>query len=385
MSKNVRNSDGYTLLEIILALGIMCVLLVMLGTLMQNYSMYLASGTRRAESSQLVRSLAQLLDEDLGAAIQDPVHPHTGPLSGEDSVRRFGLRGTEKSLRIDVVQINPFKPVDESPKQRAAARGTVTASDPQVPELKTVYYDFFELSPLNSQSRSRSYCGLSRSELDFETPLEVLDLPDAGSANTDFAHAITFDPWNDDPFAEESSKQSSAPEVSRKPKSVSGAPLDDAYTMWAPEVVDCRFRYSDGNGWSGEWDSIERNGLPVAIEVTLKLMPLADVDQVRRAKKTAPTLERTCQELGLAQPSEQRIVTYLATSPLKKHVEYARKQPPRVRGGRGGSGGTGRAISWDGGGGASTPLLQQEPGAPPAPSNPKPPEPIPNPQEWIRR
>ena len=57
---------------------------------------------------------------------------------------------------------------------------------------------------------------------------------------------------------------------------------DDGY-VWAPEVLDCRFSYFDGTNWISSWDSIERDGLPIAIKVELKLAPLDDVDVYRQS------------------------------------------------------------------------------------------------------
>lgn len=374
---------AFTLLELILALSIMVAIIAMLWTLMQTYAIYQESGTRYTENSQLVRSLSQLLDDDLGSAIQDPVHPHTGPLIGEDSLRRFGLSGTSKSLRIDVVQINPFKPAESKPRTRSAALGRVEAPESQAPELKTVYYDFFPIGMAAMNGKK----GLSRSELDFETPLDEVDIPELVGETDPFAfggaNAVSFGAWTNENPVDYSGRDENSK------KSVPAAtPIDSANTMWAPEVVDCLFRYSDGNTWAESWDSIDRAGLPVAIEVTIKLMPPADLEKVLKLAKPGATLESACLMLDLPQPTQQRIVTYLPTSPLKKHVQYERKQPPQARGGRVGGPGRGNRdpiLRQNVESTASTPLLQRQPDAPPSPSNPKPLEPTPNSQEWIRR
>lgn len=310
----MKKQHGYTLLELILALGIMFSVLLMLWGLMHAYTVYFANSTRRAENSQLVRSFSQLLTQDLGAAIQDPVQAHGGPLFGDDSVRRFGLRGTENTLRIDVVQINPFRTVnDENTQNRTAAIGDVPNSEPQAPELKTIYYDFV---PFNSQNS-----GLFRRELDFETPASsMLRLK------------------------------------------------DDAESMSAPEVVGCTFKYFDGNNWASDWDSIQRSGLPVAIEVSLQIMPINDVSRI----KSNPSAD-------VSAPLSQRIVIHLPTSPLNKHVEYERKKPPEKKGTQQ------KTTVKKAPAKKQSPLLQTQPGAPPAPAKTKPKEPTPSPLDWIRK
>jgi hypothetical protein len=49
----------------------------------------------------------------------------------------------------------------------------------------------------------------------------------------------------------------------------------------APEVLELRFRYFDGTQWVLQWDSEERQGLPMAVEITLVLAPI-NYDQLSR-------------------------------------------------------------------------------------------------------
>ncbi len=156
--------------------------------------------------------------------------------------------------------------------------------------------------------------GLSRRELDYETSEEesafgefggdeVLDdasqsqlagflssTPDKSSStlsgsgsDTDSYFDLTSDSsssWSFDP-----------------PMSAAQIAMDsDDGTTWAPEVLDCRFSYFDGKEWRSSWDSLEKNGLPVAIKVELKLAPLDDVDLYRASPLLlslpyAPTVE----------------------------------------------------------------------------------------------
>jgi len=296
-SVNGCGGRGFTLLELLVSLGLFVVLLSVLWNVVSLFTRTQDQGTRLAEKSQLVRSLAQLLEDDLRAAIQDPIHPSAEPLVGDDDVRRFGLSGTVRTLRIDVIEIDPFaSPVPAGQRRAAAAMGDVTLSEPRVPELKTVFYEM----------RSE---GLFRREIDFETPDNVATPP--------------------------------------------------GETMSAPEVVDCRFRYFDGNQWSDEWESLNRNGLPVAIEATVRLVAMFDARKLRR-EAANESVDIAIQRLEIAAPTVQRIVAYLPTSPILKHEEFKRAQPP------------------------PKPQPQTPAPQPVAPSSP-PPSPPPGPQQgWIR-
>lgn len=396
-------NSGFTLLEVLLSMGLLIVLISILWSLIRLYSNYYMEGTGRANRSQIVRSLSQLLSEDLGAAIQDPIHPLPPSLLAGDSVRRFGLWGTSRSLRIDVVQINPLDPGAKKEIQRRAGIGPVQGIVPQVPELKTVFYDFVPLSEFRGSSQ-KIKCGLTRGELNFETPVDspaplptdsleqawergapdqIRAVGTGGNPEDVFAvfteESPSFPPnpdWegneNGTAFSGDAidSRRSSPP----SPKSIAEELFRsvEGNAMWAPEVVDCRFRYSDGSQWFDSWDSIERNGLPLAVEAVLQLMPLEDVEKIRRSpllaglrtssdqskeseyelpgarevgtgvlpnsesdsgleRVSAPrfaTLESLAIELGLNPPLEQRIVSYLPTSPMRKSDPIRRPAPP---------------------------------------------------------
>ncbi|MGL6197269.1 MAG: prepilin-type N-terminal cleavage/methylation domain-containing protein [Thermoguttaceae bacterium] len=397
-----KSRQGFTLLELLLAIGLLLMLVGLLWGLLQMYSAVYMSGTIKAERSQLVRSLAQLLNEDLGAAIQDPIHPLPASYSTDDSVRRFGLYGEPNKLRVDVVQINPFETAQTSQSSglyRSAASGPVPQTA-KVPELKTIFYDFV---PLNATNARMTEYGLKRRELNFETPdtsappanLDVLGtesgldplippfetVRSVGSADITFGTDTLTGSGSEDSVFDPEMMQFGQNFNAQSPLSVNGASPNsiekqleneqdsDENVMWAPEVVECRFRYSDGAIWQNNWDSIEQNGLPVAIEVTLKLMPLADVEKLRRSPLISqlynarpenaqqpgiglPTvrsvgsdtvsfnsspeiepqgysIESLADKLELAHPVERRIVTYLGTSPHVKSQPIVR-QPTKL-------------------------------------------------------
>jgi type II secretory pathway component PulJ len=260
-----RIVKGFTLLELLLALGLFVVLIGMLWNIISLFSKTQTYGTRLAERSQLVRSLAQLLEDDLKAAIQDPIHPSESS-TGDDDVRRFGLNGSLQTLRIDVIEINPFAAITPQPRQ--ALLGEVQTATPHAAELKTVFYDF------------QQSAGLSRREIDFETP----DVNAQG---------------------------------------VEGSNLQ------APEVVGCRFRYYNGSTWSDSWESLERGGLPVAIEVTLSLLPLSEAERYRREATPNENIGSAVLRLRLSTPILSRIVAYLPTSPVRKFETYQRNTPTK--------------------------------------------------------
>jgi hypothetical protein len=285
----VKNFHAFTLLELLLSLTLLIVLLGAIWSMVDMFSKAFTRGELRAERSQLVRSLSQILEEDLHAAIQDPTYPARGVSSEAEVLRRFGLVGTELSLRIDVVQINPFKTSDFPESQHT-----------EVPELKTVYYDF---TPMGRSTES----GLLRREIDFETPVNTgaeVEIPElTGTGRPSLADAL-----------EEIESSQAAGQIAMP----NGHLEQDHGKMLAPEVVRCRFSYFDGQNWMENWNSIEKNGLPAAIAVDLQLLPQQEIEAFLTSRD-ANILSRAV---------SQRIVVFVPTTSLKKQAELKRDQPP---------------------------------------------------------
>ena len=103
-----RPAPRFTLLEVLIASVLIAVLMAAVWHVLDLYSDMFERGERRTEESQLVRTLAQQFSDDLAGAIQDPVF--IDPDSpGPTGARRFGLYGSSRELRIDVLQIPAFE------------------------------------------------------------------------------------------------------------------------------------------------------------------------------------------------------------------------------------------------------------------------------------
>ncbi|MGL4594596.1 MAG: prepilin-type N-terminal cleavage/methylation domain-containing protein [Thermoguttaceae bacterium] len=261
-----RTCFGFTLMELLLAMSLFAVLMGILWNLMSLFSRSQNQGIFLAEQSQLVRSLAQLLEDDLRAAIQDPIHPNLKQARGDDDVRRFGLSGNATNLRLDVLEINPFVPV-RTTEPESAFFGESPSFRPNAAELKTVFYEF------DFQT------GLKRREINFET----LDL---------------------------------------------NAPGPVGSFMQASEIVTFCFRYFDGTNWKNSWDSLSEEGLPIAIEATLHSLPLSESTKFR-SRNMLPDMmvEQHAVQLGLRVPAIRRIVAFLPTSAKRSFTSYKRSSP----------------------------------------------------------
>ncbi len=246
-----RRDRGFTLVEMLLATALCSVLLAALWMLMSTFGELFDKGQQQVERAQLCRALLEQMAEDLRSAIQDPLPGTAREASGTGQRRRFGLYGSSRELRFDVLQITPQQ-ANLVPVGRTGRRSD-EAPAARVPELRTVHYAFFEPSAGDELSKLDQQ-GLVRTELDFETPLE-----DAGISGSEADGSLGLaDAGTDSPAGQA--------DRDVDPKSA----VDDT-RLEVPEVVSLRFRYFDGRGWVDSWNSLDRKSLPAAVEIQLQL------------------------------------------------------------------------------------------------------------------
>ena len=81
---------------------------------------------------------------------------------------------------------------------------------------------------------------------------------------------------------------------------------DSASRLLAPEVASIRFRYFDGGDWWTEWDFDERGGLPTAIEIRLTVDPTRTVARIANdAAQAQATFYRSVVHLPLSEIREE--------------------------------------------------------------------------------
>ncbi|HEX2477085.1 MAG TPA: hypothetical protein VHK01_20185 [Lacipirellulaceae bacterium] len=80
-------------------------------------------------------------------------------------------------------------------------------------------------------------------------------------------------------------------------QSGNSAILDSGQALIAPEVVHIEFRYFDGTQITDVWEMLERNSLPVAIEIRLWIVPATEAAQANVATLyNAGSLPKTARE-----------------------------------------------------------------------------------------
>lgn len=248
---SAADRSGYTLLELLLALGLSVAVVVAIGMAIQTYLISLTKQQAMIERKQIARSVMAMIRNDLRAGIQYKATDYSGleariaeqtsQLTGggdeseEEEVADSGiivedevdfrptLIGTTSVVMIDISrlprldQYNPFIATNESRVQ--------TPSD-----VKSLGYFF---SPQEGGiegdlelARARATGGLYRREIDRAVASHMGDT------------GFTSGP-------------------------------DEFCKLIANEIAQVSFRYFNGEDWQDEWDSEEEGGFPASIEVTI--------------------------------------------------------------------------------------------------------------------
>ncbi len=238
---NDRPPRGFTLLEVILALGLTGLLLVALGMAIDFHFRVLDTGRAHVEEGQLARVLLRRIADDLRAAvtgaandlISDVASAAGSSLISEASELAVihsqpGIYGDSSMIQIDVSRLPRPYQLQELLATTAESLGANALSD-----VKTVTY----------------FAASSQSEALAQLPLS--STPEQGLMRCEMDRAV----------AVYQAEQGGL------------APLDATAVLLAPEVAGVEFLYFDGSQWVDFWDTSQNGGLPVAVRVTLYITP----------------------------------------------------------------------------------------------------------------
>lgn len=271
-----KSRSAYTLLELILALGISVLVVVAIASSIYTCVSNLTEYQKEIEQRQVARNVISMITSDLRAALQykpadvtglqdlavsqamvagitgggvdeETIANEAGENGGSDTSQadtgseeeamdpedcvscRPTMIGTERVLMIDISRLPR---IDEYNPMVAMRK------DPQLPsDVKGVTYFIAKPSGTNTRSNASMYDdeyealgGLYRRQIDRAVA--------SYSGETDAVSAV-------DNFTE----------------------------LIAPEIVEIAYRYFDGSDWTSVWDSVEQDGFPTAIEVAVVVDP----------------------------------------------------------------------------------------------------------------
>ncbi len=295
--------SGFTLLEVLLTLGLSFLLLVVVALAIDLHLRLLNTGRAEVEQAQLARAILRHIAQDLHNAVQYNAPPSStssgsggssssgggsassggsgSGSSGGGGASGSGLGGTGSTSSTSgtqstggASQLGGGSSSDDSASSsgQSGSRTSNLADATSLPPVPGLYGNANELqvdvsrlprldqmqailSPDTSTTSTLTQSAMS----DVKTVLYFLANSAGGGSTLSASGSGLYRREMDRAVASYSSSQ--------------GQLLEDPSNQeaLAPEVVDLEFQYYDGNEWVSEWDSTENNGLPLAVEISLTI------------------------------------------------------------------------------------------------------------------
>ena len=301
---------GYTLAEMLIAMILVAALMSVVWGVMSMYNSLLTAGQSQTTEQQLVRSLFQIMSEDLSAVTLNAGEPSSlqpgsgsvGDMStlefgledftglpdvsgieppGYDGPARITLRGTPTAIRLTMRR--PPQQAVRTPSNidllNELGGGSPQLDAPQeglavhVAEFQTVVY---QLQPFGqTEGISSLPSGLYRLQTD---AVEFMDLR---SQRSTMERSLSTDDVSIDRSTLESLlfPQNDPIRDTRDDQENLSLP---SYEL-IPEVVGCRFQYFDRQAWVEDWPDSRSETLPAAVRISLDVITATELEELNPA------------------------------------------------------------------------------------------------------
>lgn len=262
---------AFTLLEMLLALGLSAVVIGAIAMAVDIHWRVLDAGRRDVEEAQLARAILCRMADDIRGAVQyDPQQAEKllgqvvpSPADAGSLASAAGLSTAEVQSAMSEMGVNSEDPSSWVPPSIPALYGSTDVLQVDVSRLP-------RLDQISAAVEADPLSPLAHHLTDVQSIAYYLINETTASSSMP---------------ADSSASASSAPALRG---GLYRRQLDRAITAWAaeqgtlsnvdthlepiaPEVVRLEFSYYDGSGWYSEWDSVAAGGLPTAVEIAIAL------------------------------------------------------------------------------------------------------------------
>jgi prepilin-type N-terminal cleavage/methylation domain-containing protein len=254
-----QSPAGYTLLEVLLALGLSGVLMVLVYGAMQSYWQLSTTGRLDAERCQLARKLIRDMESDIRSVTYKA--PDLGGGGSEGQAADEGYESSDGSSSAGPAAVEILE--DDT---------YLTANVHLMGDSQSL--EMIVLRPTRNRTGSLEAAAFAANESDrrrvgyaFSSGLD--GVPGLYSRNVDqqFEQIMEQQGYAVDPASQ--------------------------YQLLAPEVADLRFQYFDGSTstWVDEWNSRDLGGLPRAIKITIQFHSeaMASTNRLKMSRTSAST------------------------------------------------------------------------------------------------
>ncbi len=318
---------AYTLIEMLIASVLVAALMSVVWGMMSMYNSYLTAGQSQAVEQQLIRSVLQLIEDDLQGVSVPDTNPTIVPAvevsrdltSSGPGVQEIPLDPLPDASEIDILEPSVFSGVAAAGSLISPGQISLTGNSSSIRlSIERVTLDaqpFVGESPYDSADDSASRQPTQDTQLSFENSISVEGIaPEVAEHQTvtwqfqapgTIAETQSLRPGlyriqtdslslftalsQQEPLPENRVPEDDAavdrmtleallfpPVDSRAESDPAAGDLQEAQAVpqfdVVPEIVSCRFEYFTGAAWATTWDSDQQQGLPVAIRVRLRFV-----------------------------------------------------------------------------------------------------------------
>lgn len=261
---------GFTLLEVLLSLGLSVLLLAAIGMAVDFHLRLLNTGRAEVEQAQLARAILRRIADDLRNALQ---YTPAATASSSSSDSSSGTSDTSGTTEGTMTESSDELSLDD---QQTTDRTSNLAQATSLPTLPGVYGNDHELQidvsrvPRLDQMQAMLAREIESGQTsggavvpagevgDLRTVLYFTENGSSGRMPLGGGAGLLRREM-DRASAALAMQQGETTEIQGREEPI------------APEVQAIEFRYFDGTEWVETWDTTDRSGLPMAVHITLSL------------------------------------------------------------------------------------------------------------------
>jgi prepilin-type N-terminal cleavage/methylation domain-containing protein len=316
--------DGFTLLEILLALAVSVVLLVAIATAIDLYRRMTIAGQDQIGEARLVRAVLHKIEADIRSIVPpqsqvtSPYDSGSGSSSGATSV---GSSGSGKGTTSNSGSSSSSTSGSSSGSSSSSSSSTGTTSTSQQTSMMDPLQNVYAQTVFGLYGDPKT---LVLNTLSARKPSAQTGDPNSQSTSAIHGDLKTV------AYFVSNGQISAAPGVPTTGLArVEGDHMAIGYAMMqstaslagqariiAPEIMMISFRYFDGTQWQTTWDASFMQALPKAVEVTISVRA-ADPDKPNAATdpSASATLRQYRHVVAVSTSAQPMSISELATIP----------------------------------------------------------------------
>ena len=289
---------AFTLIEILLALGLSVVLLAAVFTALDLYRQFSTAGRLDIERAQLARAILRKMEIDIRSLVYRKPDSDSSADQGSTGSDEDDDEDDEDNENEDSITIEVVDPAEAYSKNSTGIYGNLQT-------LVMHVNDPPRLSSLSSVAEGSAHGGRLS---DLRSVAYFLAVPGAGGLQGlvgELAGGVDTDESTGFEVQGLARLEGDRLSMTLADEQANLESMAGQTKLLAKEINFLQYRYFDGTQWLESWDSVAVGGLPLAIEITIGFRPAAEQSSNAIGdgdSKTSTDMYRLVVSLPLSEP-----------------------------------------------------------------------------------